>query len=621
MTTPRLVGSRYELGELIGYGGMAEVHRGRDARLSRDVAIKMLRADLARDPSFLNRFRREAQSSAGLNHPAIVAVYDTGQDHTGLGSDAADVPYIVMEFVEGQTLREVLKVEGRLPPRRAMEIVAEVCGALDFSHRNGIVHRDIKPANVMITRAGAVKVMDFGIARAIADNSATVTQTAAVIGTAQYLSPEQARGETVDARSDVYSTGCVLYELVTGHPPFTGDSPVAVAYQHVRENPVVPSSENPAIPRALDSIVMKALAKNPMNRYQSAGEMRTDLLRALADRPVEAEAVLTDAERTQYISKLPPGAVPPGTVVPMSADGDDEDDGEGRRRAWLWAVLVAALLLVIGGGAWAIWALSGSDSPTKAAVPNVIGMNPAQANAAIASRKFTPPTGTPQTASKCGVNPDTQPIASPTEGTVCTQSPPANSQQNEGTTVTYTVYKSPTVQVPNVTGKQFADASNDLIGQGLKVARKDVPSGQAAGVVTDQNPKAFTKVGPGAPVTLSVSIGKLPIPDVRGQKYADAVRSLNNQSWSVNPTPIIVPTTDQAKDGTVADESPAANTLFPQSQQITLSVFAFQPPPSPTPTPTPTASPSQSSASSASSSASTPAASSSARGGGNGPVG
>jgi len=621
MTTPRLVGSRYELGELIGYGGMAEVHRGRDARLSRDVAIKMLRADLARDPSFLNRFRREAQSSAGLNHPAIVAVYDTGQDHTGLGSDAADVPYIVMEFVEGQTLREVLKVEGRLPPRRAMEIVAEVCGALDFSHRNGIVHRDIKPANVMITRAGAVKVMDFGIARAIADNSATVTQTAAVIGTAQYLSPEQARGETVDARSDVYSTGCVLYELVTGHPPFTGDSPVAVAYQHVRENPVVPSSENPAIPRSLDSIIMKALAKNPMNRYQSAGEMRTDLLRALADRPVEAEAVLTDAERTQYISKLPPGAVPPGTVVPMSADGDDEDDGEGRRRAWLWAVLVAALLLVIGGGAWAIWALSGSDSPTKAAVPNVIGMNPAQANAAIASRKFTPPTGTPQTASKCGVNPDTQPIASPTEGTVCTQSPPANSQQNEGTTVTYTVYKSPTVQVPNVTGKQFADASNDLIGQGLKVARKDVPSGQAAGVVTDQNPKAFTKVGPGAPVTLSVSIGKLPIPDVRGQKYADAVRSLNNQSWSVNPTPIIVPTTDQAKDGTVADESPAANTLFPQSQQITLSVFAFQPPPSPTPTPTPTASPSQSSASSASSSASTPASSSSARGGGSGPAG
>ena len=613
MTTPRLVGSRYELGELIGYGGMAEVHRGRDGRLGRDVAIKLLRADLARDPSFLNRFRREAQSAAGLNHPAIVAVYDTGEDHSGLGPETAEVPYIVMEYVEGQTLRDVLKIEGRLPPRRAMEIVAEVCGALDFSHRNGIVHRDIKPANVMITRAGAVKVMDFGIARAIADNSATVTQTAAVIGTAQYLSPEQARGETVDARSDVYSTGCLLYELVTGHPPFTGDSPVAVAYQHVRENPVVPSSENPAIPRALDSIVMKALAKNPMNRYQTAGEMRADLLRALADRPVEAEAVLTDAERTQYISKVPPGAVPPGAVVPMSADGDDEDDGDGKKRAWLWVALVAALLLVIGGGAWAIWALSGSESPKKQAVPNIIGMNPAQANAAIASRKFTPPTGTPQSASKCGVNPDTQPITNPAEGAVCTQSPAPDSQQNEGTTITYTVFKAATVQVPNVQGKQFADASNDLAGIGLKVTRKDVPSGQQAGVVTDQDPKAFSTVAPGKVVTLSVSTGKLPIPDVRHQKYADAVSYLNNHGWSVNPTPVMVPTTDKSKDGTVADESPAAGTLFPQSQQITLSVFEFQPPPSPTPTPTPT--PTQSSTPS---SPSTSTSSSKSQGGGGG---
>jgi serine/threonine-protein kinase len=409
-----------------------------------------------------------------------------------------------------------------------------------------------------------------------------------VIGTAQYLSPEQARGETVDARSDVYSTGCLLYELVTGHPPFTGDSPVAVAYQHVRENPVVPSSENPAIPRSLDSIVMKALAKNPMNRYQSAGEMRSDLLRALADRPVEAEAVLTDAERTQYISKVPPPAGPPGAIVPMSEDGDEDDDGGGKKRAWLWVALVAALLLVIGGAAWAILALGGSKSPPKQAVPNLIGMTPAQANAAIAARKLTPPTGTPTGESKCGVNPDTQPIANPTVGNVCTQSPPPDSEQNEGTTITYTVYKAPTVQVDNVLGKQFADASNDLIGQGLKVTRKDVPSGQAAGIVTDQNPRAYTAVAPGQSITLSVSIGKLPIPDVRGQKYADAVRNLNNASWSVNPTPISVSTTDQTKDGLVADENPSAGSLFPQSQQITLSVYKFELPPCPTPTPTPT---------------------------------
>src|SRR5689334_453093 len=326
MTQSRLVGGRYELGELIGYGGMAEVHRGRDARLGRDVAIKVLRADLARDPAFLHRFRREAQAAAGLNHPSIVSVYDTGED---VMADGASVPYIVMEYVSGRTLRDILKAQGRLPVRRALEIVADVCGALDFSHRNGIVHRDIKPANVMITEAGAVKVMDFGIARAVADNQATVTQTANVIGTAQYLSPEQARGEMVDARSDVYSTGCLLYELVTGAPPFQGDSPVAVAYQHVRENAAPPSSRVPGLPRALDSIVMKALAKNPLNRYQSAGEMRSDLLRALQDQPVAAEAVMTDAERTQFIRRTPPVAAVPAEAY------DDQD----RRNGWLWAAI------------------------------------------------------------------------------------------------------------------------------------------------------------------------------------------------------------------------------------------------------------------------------------------
>src|ERR1700742_465772 len=320
MTQSRLIGERYELGELIGYGGMAEVHRGRDVRLGRNIAIKILRADLARDPSFLNRFRREAQAAAGLNYPAIVAVYDTGEDPTG--PDGAAVPYIVMEYVEGRTLRDIIKTEGRLPPRRVMEIMSEVCGALEFSHRNGIIHRDIKPANVMITRAGAVKVMDFGIARALADNGATVTSTAAVIGTAQYLSPEQARGESVDARSDVYSTGCLMYELLTGQPPFRGASPVAVAYQHVRETAPPPSTIVAGLPRALDSIVMKALAKNPLNRYQSSGEMRADLQLALAERPVNAESVLTDAEKTQFIarSNIPPGPPPGGDQIDEYGD-------------------------------------------------------------------------------------------------------------------------------------------------------------------------------------------------------------------------------------------------------------------------------------------------------------
>lgn len=242
----RLLGGRYQVGELIGYGGMAEVHRGRDLRLGRDVAIKMLRTDLARDATFQMRFRREAQNAASLNHPAIVAVYDTGEEQAPTGET---LPFIVMEFVNGRTLKEVLGGEGRLQPRRALEICADMCAALEFSHRHGIIHRDIKPGNVMLTQTGQVKVMDFGIARALASGATTMTQTSAVIGTAQYLSPEQARGESVDARSDVYAAGCVLFELLCGHPPFVGDSPVSVAYQHVREAPPTPSDLNPEVPR------------------------------------------------------------------------------------------------------------------------------------------------------------------------------------------------------------------------------------------------------------------------------------------------------------------------------------------------------------------------------------
>ena len=230
-SSPTTVGGRYELGELLGRGGMAEVRRAVDQRLGRSVAVKQLRADLAMDPTFQARFRREAQSAAGLNHPTIVAVYDTGEETDPL--TGVSIPYIVMELVEGPTLRDVLREGRKILPERAMELTQGILDALSYSHKAGIVHRDIKPANVMLTGNGGVKVMDFGIARAVADTSATMTQTAAVIGTAQYLSPEQARGETVDARSDLYSAGCVLYELLLGRPPFVGDSPVSVAYQQL----------------------------------------------------------------------------------------------------------------------------------------------------------------------------------------------------------------------------------------------------------------------------------------------------------------------------------------------------------------------------------------------------
>jgi eukaryotic-like serine/threonine-protein kinase len=575
--TPRLVGNRYELGELIGYGGMAEVHRGRDVRLGREVAIKILRADLANDPAFLTRFRREAQSAAGLNYPAIVAVYDTGED-PGLSSNG-DVPYIVMEYVEGRTLRDVLKEQGRLPIRRAMEITAEVCGALDFSHRNGIVHRDVKPGNVMITPTGAVKVMDFGIARALSSNAATVTQTAAVIGTAQYLSPEQARGEPVDARSDVYSTGCLLYELITGSPPFSGDSPVAVAYQHVRENAPAPSSLNPEVPRTVDSIVMKALAKNPLNRYQSAGEMRADLQRALADQPVSAEAVMTDAEKTQFIPRSQTHLAG-GITLPPGDERRTEED-ERRRRRWIWTAVVVALLLVIGAAAYAIVLLGKNDKPKTFAVPQLVGQTVAAANQVLAKAGFQPDNQPGTTSGPCPGAPNNR----VREGLVCTQEPAAGSMQTKDTVITFKTYKKPTVQVPPVIGLSYADAAKAVTDRGLRPVRKDVDSDMPRGQVIDTDPKPSTSVAKHETVTLFVSNGKSRVPNEVGKKVQDAKSDLSDKGWT-NVQTQTQDTTDPAQDTIVLDQYPTAGSDFPKDQQITLTVWIYVPPTTPTTPPT-----------------------------------
>jgi beta-lactam-binding protein with PASTA domain/predicted Ser/Thr protein kinase len=574
MTAARMLGGRYELGALIGYGGMAEVHRGRDVRLGRDVAVKVLRADLARDPSFQNRFRREAQAAAGLNHPSIVAVYDTGEDRDG----EEITPYIVMEFVEGRTLREVLTSEGRLPVRRAMEVTAEVCGALDFSHRSGIVHRDVKPGNVMITNTGAVKVMDFGIARALADNAATVTATAAVIGTAQYLSPEQARGESVDARSDVYSTGCLLYELVTGHPPFTGDSPVAIAYQHVRENPQPPSSANPEIGKELDSIIMKALAKNPLNRYQTSGEMRADLQRAIGGQPVEAESVMTDAERTQFIAT--PSARS-GVLTPVY---DDDDDNGGHRGALIWTAVIVALLLVIGIGAWAVLHSGKPKAPATFAVPRLVGLSPSAANDKIRAANLTPASGTPEgsngpcTSGAAG----TAVVTNPVKGSVCTQSPEQDKVVDKGTTVTFTVYAGPAnVTVPQVTNETFDQAQKDLNKVTLKAQRTDVNSTQPAGTVLDQDPPAFASEPPGTTVKLSVSNGKSKLPDVRGLSFQDAKTKLQNAGW-ITVKSVEADVQAPYKVGQVMSMDPAQGSSVGQNTTITLTVARAKPlPPCP----------------------------------------
>ena len=358
------VGGRYELGDLLGRGGMAEVRSGTDVRLGRTVAIKRLRVDLASDPTFQARFRREAQSAAGLNHPNIVAVYDSGEEMAADGTHVQ--PYIVMEYVPGRTLREVLDDGRKLLPERALEIMVGVLAALEYSHRAGIIHRDIKPANVMLTPSGDVKVMDFGIARAITEGTSSVTQTQAVVGTAQYLSPEQARGETVDSRSDVYSAGCLLYELLVGRPPFVGDSPFSVAYQHVRETPEAPSVHDPDLPPQLDSIVMKSLAKRVEDRYQSADEMRADVQRYLDGQPVDAP--------TAVIAAAPAAPAPgePTSIFRPTADPEPEEDE--RRKRWPIVVLVLVLLALLIGGIAAAVQFFDSPEAEQVTVPQVTNM-------------------------------------------------------------------------------------------------------------------------------------------------------------------------------------------------------------------------------------------------------
>jgi beta-lactam-binding protein with PASTA domain/tRNA A-37 threonylcarbamoyl transferase component Bud32 len=380
-----VVGGRDELGNVLGRGGMAEVRHAVDARLGRPVAVKQLRADLATDPTFQARFRREAQSAAGLNHPTIVAVYDTGEETDPV--TGVSIPYIVMELVEGSTLRDVLRDGRKILPERALELTQGVLDALSYSHKAGIIHRDIKPANVMLTPTGGIKVMDFGIARAVADTSATMTQTAAVIGTAQYLSPEQARGETVDARSDIYSAGCLLYELLVGRPPFVGESPVSVAYQHVRELPVPPSQVDPVITPDIDTITLKALAKDPADRYQTAREMKNDIGRVLAGQ--QATAVVP---RVVERDVTPTRVVPRAFVPPPSNAEEPAGEERGKNRFGLAFVITAVVLLVLGGGAYGLYRYLNPASPVvqMVTVPAVLGNTQAEADSNLRNAKLNP---------------------------------------------------------------------------------------------------------------------------------------------------------------------------------------------------------------------------------------
>ncbi len=579
MTTPRLLSNRYELGEVLGYGGMSEVHRGRDVRLGRDVAVKVLRADLARDPQFQERFRREAQNAAALNHPAIVAVYDTGETRTEHGP----LPYIVMEYVDGRTLRDIVKSEGPLPGQRAMEIMADVCAALDFSHRHGIVHRDVKPANVMITKTGAVKVMDFGIARAVADGQAAVTQTAAVIGTAQYLSPEQARGEAVDARSDVYAAGCVLFELLTGEPPFTGDSPVAVAYQHVREDPKPPSALNGRVSPALDAIVLKAMSKGAPNRYQSAAEMRTDLVRVLSNQRPLAPMVMTDDERTTIMSQGRPTEQARGRHRPaaLANDYDDydpyEDEEEERRRrrkkGWIIALVALLALALLGFVAWLMTTMFNNDPVSnEVTVPNVINQLADDAQRRLTDQGFE----VALQLVPCQPSADGQPgqCGPDSIGKVIDSNPKPGATMNKSDRLTLLVgAPAEKVNVPDVSGRSPNEATKILKDAGLAVApqkeEKEVDNDDDVGKVISTDPTAGQPVSKGSQVKLIVGKQKenITVLDFTGQNVDTARTNLEDLGFTVEVNEV---DSDQPK-GTVVDQDPKSGE-HPPDTTVTLDV-------------------------------------------------
>jgi serine/threonine-protein kinase len=570
MDQPRLVGGRYELGGVLGRGGMAEVHMGRDVRLGRNVAVKTLRADLASDPTFQARFRREAQSAASLNHPAIVAVYDTGEDLL----NGTPLPYIVMEYVDGTTLRELLQSGRRLLPERALEIVAGVLQALEYSHRNGIIHRDIKPGNVMLTRSGHVKVMDFGIARAVADVGATMTATAAVIGTAQYLSPEQAKGEHVDARSDIYSTGCLLYELLVGRPPFVGDSPVSVAYQHVREDPLPPSQFDPEVPPEIDAIVLKALAKNPENRYQSADEMRADIDRALDGRPVAAPAVMMAAGTAGAATQVmqPTAVIPGGSGT--GAYGPGGPDGSGgppaghqqpkQNKGPMIALITLAVIAVFALAALIGRAIFGGDEGAKTQeVPSVLGASEQAAVSQLQNANFNP-----NVDDGCAAFNDQY-----GSGQVYRQSPEGQTQATPNSTVTLCISKgTETVEIPDVRNLTPDDAQKKLEDLGFTVQVVDQASADVEkDHVIGTNPAAGAKPKKGSTVKLLVSTGpeQVEVPSVVGKQRNDAENILRDAGFKVQINEVDAP---DEEPGTVLDQSPGAGAKVDPGTTITLTV-------------------------------------------------
>ncbi|MFC7431699.1 MULTISPECIES: Stk1 family PASTA domain-containing Ser/Thr kinase [unclassified Agrococcus] len=566
-----VLGDRYEIGELIGRGGMAEVHRGRDRRLDRLVAIKLLKPELGEDDDFRVRFRQEAQSAARMSHPTVVRVFDAGEQVTkDAHGRTVSVPYIVMEYVDGRMVKDII-AEAPLTESEAVRITKGILTALEYSHRAGIVHRDMKPGNVMVTPGGHIKVMDFGIARAVSETSTSVAQTGMILGTAQYFSPEQARGEVVDARTDLYSTGVMLFEMLTGRAPFLGDSAVAVAYQHVSEQPVAPSTLRDGISPAMDSVVLKALTKRKEERFQTADEFREALEAALVGEAVDVE----DDEAAIFTTGVQGGAA---TTMFQVLDVDDYRPAPQARPpvAWLWGGIALIGVLVVAIVFWA--ASQGPSLPIaglSATVPTVTGLTQEEAVAAVEEAGLSP--SVRQT-----VDEDSD------AGEVLRTDPPEGTTVSPATSVTIFVSSGPPpFALVNVLGNSVSEATAALEGARLVVAESVITSDHPtlpAGTVLRTEPAASTLVSQGDTITLVVSSGEVQIPDVVGESITDAVATMQSPDVGYQVRQLFV---QSCQGGRVVQQDLAPGS-HPQGGTITLTYCNGQPAPPAAPTTPPT---------------------------------